>query len=129
MTDKEAAVRGYAEAFLAVAEADGALDKVVDELFWKGDAPPDQALIEEQRKKLGENLAYFAKELQGKFIAGDTPCAADFVLTPYLGYVWRIDVRKPEARLTELVPPALVEYGKRIQALPYYDKTFPAHWR
>ena len=107
----------------------GSIDKVVDELFWKGDAPPDQALIEEQRKKLGENLAYFAKELQGKFIAGDTPCAADFVLTPYLGYVWRIDVRKPEARLTELVPPALVEYGKRIQALPYYDKTFPAHWR
>jgi F-type H+-transporting ATPase subunit delta len=33
MTDKDTAVRGYAEAFLAVAEADGALDKVLEELL------------------------------------------------------------------------------------------------
>ena len=105
------------------------MDTIVDELFWKGDAPPDKEKIEEARKTLKEELEYFAKELRGKFIAGDTPCAADFVLMPVLGYVWRVDVRKPETKLVELVPAALVEYKKRIEALPYYDKTFPAHWR
>jgi len=104
-------------------------DTIIDELFWKGDAPPDMKKIGEARTKLKENLDYFAKELRGKFIAGDTPCAADFVLAPYLGYVWRIDARKPETKLAEVVPAALVEYKKRIEALPYYDKTFPAHWR
>jgi F-type H+-transporting ATPase subunit delta len=33
MTERDAVVRGYAEAFLAVAEADGALDRVVEELL------------------------------------------------------------------------------------------------
>lgn len=107
----------------------GPIDKIVEELFWKGDAAPDKDKIEESRKKLREELAYFAKELRGRFIAGDTPCAADFVLAPALGYIWRIDFRKPETKLVELVPPALAEYKKRIEALPYYDKTFPAHWR
>jgi glutathione S-transferase len=105
------------------------MDTIVDELFWKGDAPPDKEKIEEARKTLKEEFEYFAKELRGKFIAGDTPCAADFVLMPVLGYVWRVDARKPETKLVELVPAALVEYKKRIEALPYYDKTFPAHWR
>ena len=106
-----------------------AMDTIVDELFWKGDAAPDPAKIEEARKQLKEEFAYFAKELRGKFIAGDTPCAADFVLMPLLAYAWRVEFRKPETKLVELVPPALVEYKKRIEALPYYDKTFPAHWR
>ena len=105
------------------------MDTIVDELFWKGDAAPDKDKIEAARKTLKEELAYFAKELRGKFIAGDTPCAADFVMMPFLGYVSRVDFRKPETRLTELVPAELLEYKKRIEALPYYDKTFPAHWR
>ncbi len=33
MTEKDTVVHGYAEAFLAVAEADGVLDKVVEELM------------------------------------------------------------------------------------------------
>jgi len=105
------------------------MDTIVDELFWKGDAAPDTEKIEAARKMLKEELGYFAKELRGKFIAGDAPCAADFVLMPILGYVWRVEARKPETKLVELVPPALAEYKKRIEALPYYDKTFPAHWR
>ncbi len=38
MTARDAAVRGYAEAFFAVAEAEGMLDKVEDELFAFGTA-------------------------------------------------------------------------------------------
>ncbi|HUL97510.1 MAG TPA: glutathione S-transferase family protein [Usitatibacter sp.] len=107
----------------------GPIDKIVDELFWKGDAPPDKGKIEAERQLVKADLEYFAKELRGNFVAGDAPCAADFVLAPYLGYVSRIDVRKPETKLTELVPPALAAYRKRVEALPYYDKTYPAHWR
>ena len=105
------------------------IDKITDEFFWSGDKAPDMDKVAKAREVCKAELEYFAKELRGKFIDGDTPCAADYVLMPILGYVTRIDFRKPEAKLTELVPAPLAEYKKRIEALPYYDKTFPAHWR
>ena len=105
------------------------IDAITGELFFKGDAAPDMKRVEGARKRLGEELAYFANELRGKFLAGDTPCAADFVLYPYLGYVWRIGVRKPETKMDELVPAPMAEYKKRVEALPFFDKTFPPHWR
>jgi queuine tRNA-ribosyltransferase len=43
--------------------------------------------------------------------------------------VKRITFRKPETKLTELVPAAIARGPKRIEALPFFDKTFPAHWR
>ena len=104
-------------------------DPIVDELFWKGDAAPDAARVEKARTRVAEELKAFEKELDGDFLAGAEPTAADFVLAPLLGYVKRITARKPEAKLTELVPPAIEAWGKRMWALPYFDKTFPPHWR
>ena len=105
------------------------IDPITSELFFKGDAAPDQDKVAQGRKRLGEELAYFSKELRGKFLAGDAPSAADFVLYPYLGYCARVSFRKPETKLNELLPPPLADYKKRIEALPYFDKTIPAHWR
>jgi glutathione S-transferase len=105
------------------------IDAITGELFFKNDGEPDMKRVEEGRKRVSEELAYFAKELQGRFLAGDAPCAADFVLYPYLGYVWRIGVRKPETKMEELMPAPMSEYKKRVEALPYFDKTFPPHWR
>lgn len=108
----------------------GPIDRIVDEFFWKGDAAPDKEKVDEWRKSVKAELDYFAKEVRGKFVAGDAPCAADFVLYPMLGYVWRIGVRKPESGLGDSILPAtLAEYKKRVEALPYFDKTFPPHWR
>ncbi len=105
------------------------IDKIVDELFWKEGAPPDMEAVGKWREKLREELAYFARQLKGKYIAGDSLCAADFVLYPSLAYCWRINMRKPDAGLGDVMPPALADYKKRIEALPYFDKTFPPHWR
>lgn len=107
-----------------------AIDLITGELFFKeGGAPPDMDRVAKGRTRLGEELAYFSRELRGGFLAGDTPCAADFVLYPYLGYCWRIDFRKPEAGLADILPAPMADYKKRIEALPYFDKTFPPHWR
>ncbi len=58
------------------------IDPITSELFFKGDAAPDQEKIAQGRKRLGEELAYFSKELRGKFLSGEAPTAADFVLYP-----------------------------------------------
>ena len=105
------------------------IDPITSELFFKGDAAPDMEKVAQGRKRLGEELEYFSKEVRGKYLAGDAPCAADFVLYPYLGYCARVTFRKPETKLNELMPAPLAEYKKRVEALPYFDKTFPPHWR
>lgn len=107
------------------------IDVITDELFpnSEGAPPPDMDRVAKAREYLTEQLVYFAKELRGKYLAGDEPCAADFVLYPFLGFCWRINFRKPEAGMADIIPPALADYKKRIEALPYFDKTFPPHWR
>jgi len=105
------------------------LDPIVMEHFFKDGAAPDDARVAKARERVKEELAYFSRELRGKFLAGDTPTAADFVLYPEYAYVKRLTSRKPELALTELVPAPLAQWGKRIEALPYYDKTYPPHWR
>jgi glutathione S-transferase len=117
-----------------IQEMEGYLDKegidpITTEYFGKEGAPPDMERVEKARKRLEEELQYFAKEIRGKYIAGDDPSAADLVLYPWYGYVKRITFRKPETKLTDLVPPAVKAWAERIEAWPFYDKTFPAHWR
>ena len=99
------------------------------EYLFKDGAEPDAGKVAAARTRLDEELAYFAAELRGAFLAGDAPGAADFVLYPALAYVARLTVRKPETRLAERVPAALAQWARRIEALPYYDKTSPTHWR
>jgi len=117
-----------------IQEMEGYLDKegidpITHEYFGKEGAAPDLERVEKAKKRLAEELAYFANEIRGKYIAGDEPSAADLVLYPWYGYVKRIAFRKPETRLTELVPPAMKAWAERIEAWPFFDKTFPAHWR
>jgi len=117
-----------------IQEMEGYLDKegidpITHEYFGKEGAAPDLERVEKAKKRLAEELAYFAKEIRGKYIAGDEPSAADLVLYPWYGYVKRISFRKPETKLTELVPPAMKAWAERIEAWPFFDKTFPAHWR
>ncbi|HUL56261.1 MAG TPA: glutathione S-transferase family protein [Usitatibacter sp.] len=88
-----------------------AIDKIVDELFWKKEGEtPNLELVGQWRDKVRGELAYFAGELKGKFVAGDALTAADFVLYPCLGYCWRINVRRPDAGLGDVIPPALADY-------------------
>jgi glutathione S-transferase len=114
-----------AEAYLG---AEG-IDPITEEHFGKDGAPADLARVSKARERVAEELLVFARELHGPFLAGDAPGAADFVLYPWIGYVKRITVRRPDTRLVEVVPTAIAEWAERIEALSYFDKTFPPHWR
>jgi glutathione S-transferase len=105
------------------------IDPITEEYFGKEGAPPDLDRVAKAKVRLREELEYFGKELQGDYLAGAQPCAADVVLYPWIGYVNRITVRRPETKLTELVPPALAAWAKRVEAWPFFDKTFPPHWK
>lgn len=105
------------------------IDPITTELFSREAGAADMAKVEAGKAKIAAELALYADELQGDFLAGKSITAADLVLYPMIGYVKRITVRKPETKLTDTIPAKLAAWAKRIESLPYFDKTFPEHWR
>jgi glutathione S-transferase len=103
------------------------MDPITTEFFSKPE--PDMEVVAKARTRLREELEYFGKELRGDYLAGNAPSAADFVLYPLLGYCWRVNFRKPESGLADILPAPMAALKKRIESLPYFDKTFPPHWR
>src|SRR4051812_23980996 len=105
------------------------IDIITTEYFSKDGAEPDAEKIEAAKKVIREELEFFAQELKGDWLSRDGMSAADIVLYPWVAYVKRITVRKPESKLAELLPEKIVAWAKRIEALPYFEKTFPPHWK
>jgi len=103
---------------------------MAEQFFFGGEGvQPDMAVVSKARDTIAAELRSLERELKGPFFGGETPCAVDFVLAPELGYVNRIQFRKPESNVGTVVPEAMQAWHKRIQALPFYDKTFPPHWK
>jgi glutathione S-transferase len=105
------------------------IDPIVDEFFWKGDAPPDMEKVGKSRDRVREELEYFDRALAGEYLTGPALTAADLVLYPYAAYCKRITARKPEAQLAALIPERLARWAQRIETLPYFNKTYPPHWK
>ena len=102
---------------------------VIAEEYFSDGHTPDPAVVSKARDVVAAELRYLEKEMKGKFLCGETPCAADFVLAPELGYINRIQFRKPESRVGDVVPAGIKAWHERVIALPFYDKTIPSHWR
>ena len=105
------------------------LDPITTEFFGKEGAAPDMAKVEKGKQKIAEELGIFAGELEGDYFGGGAISAADLVLYPMIGYVKRITVRKPETKLDDTIPAKIADWARRIESLPFFDKTFPPHWR
>lgn len=106
------------------------LTPIYEELYLKPEGQaPDEARIAKARAKLSEELDLFGRELRGAFLAGEAPTAADFVLYPEVAYVKRIGAKKPASGLEGILPEPVAAWAARIEALPYFDMTFPPHWR
>jgi glutathione S-transferase len=105
------------------------VDKIVEELFWKNDAPPDPQVMEKARTRVSDELQYFARQLEGDYLDGKTIGAADVTLYPSVAYVKRITARKPEVKLADLIPAPIAAWAKRIESQPWFDQSFPPHWK
>ena len=111
-------------------EADLYMYKAMDELgdnLRSGGGPPDLAQIDRGRSRVSEEAAWFADELRGPFLAGEAPTLADFTLYPMLALVRRITTRLAVEPAD--LGPRLGAWMQRIEGLPYFDKTYPPHWR
>jgi glutathione S-transferase len=116
-----------------VGEADDSLYKLesdlMDKVLYRPAAERDPKQIDEAKAKLREELGYWRDYLKGDFFAGALSLA-DFAIYPYLRMSVRIEERAPGLGLKrEELPANLAAWLKRIEALPYYERTIPPHWK
>jgi glutathione S-transferase len=115
-----------------VCEADNyfapALDRVVQRVLFKSQADWDADKIDAARNGFVEELSLWHERIGGEFLAGDLS-AADFTLYPMMAMALRCEKKKPDLELRSAIPAKLGAWMRRVETLPYFSKTWPAHWK
>ncbi len=107
---------------------DAALDPLTTQAFSKKPEERDPKVIADSRKALVDELALVSRAMRGDYLAGPLS-AADYALYTLLAFVWRSEIKLPDLDADGMLTPQLALWKARIEALPYFDKTIPPHWR
>ena len=123
---------GRATARRIAAEADNYLSETVEELFNLTLYAKKPASVNEisaaQEHALSE-IAKLEKALIADYLVGEISIA-DFTAYPHVRLLQRVDERSPGKGIARnLLPPKVAGWVRRIEALPYYSKTIPPHWK
>jgi glutathione S-transferase len=107
---------------------DKAVDPVTEQAFYKKPEERDAKKLEEGRDGVIAEYALFTKAMQGDYLVGSLS-AADFAFYPLVAFMKRCEVKMPELGSDNWLTPELRLWKKRIEALPYFEKTIPPHWK
>ena len=125
-------VRQRAIARRLVREADeyfgDAMDELLHEILFKPREKWTSERIERGKQTLADELAVWETRFAGDFLAGELS-AADFTLYPLVALTLRCDKRNPDLDVQQSVGPRVSAWMKRIEALPFFRKTWPPHWK
>jgi len=83
--------------------------------------------IAQARDAFVSELEYWETAMAGDSLAGELS-AADFTLYPMIALVLRIEKRKPDLEIAARIGPKVAAWMRRIEALPYFARTWPSHW-
>jgi glutathione S-transferase len=103
-------------------------DKLLDQAWWRKPEERDAKVIAESRKAVVGELGKFASAIRGDYLAGPLS-AADFAFYPMVAFLRRAQIKLPDLDADGMLPPAIAAWKARIEALPYFDKTIPPHWK
>jgi glutathione S-transferase len=127
------AVSARALARRMAAEASSYVYPAVRQLVtrWVGrpESPMDRETLAAVKHTIADQLQLFAPAVSGGYIANDRPGAADYAIYPLVALLKRLDRRQPGESLTTLIPVELHAWSHRIEALEYFARTYPPHWK
>jgi glutathione S-transferase len=75
-----------------------------------------------------EEFDAWEPQFRGDYLAGPLS-AADLTLYPMVALALRCEYKKPDVDVRAALPPQFDGWMQRIQSLPYFSKTWPAHWK
>jgi glutathione S-transferase len=126
-------IRGRAVVRRLVQESDhcfmAALDPLLRTVLFTPRERWDEAAIAAAREGFAAELRFWETGMGDAFLAGAQPSAADFTLYPHIALGLRIDKRKPDVDVAGLVGPRFGAWMRRVEALPFLERTIPPHWR
>ena len=103
------------------------MDVLGEQIFFTPDPNKrDLQAIAAARKLCSAELSRLENELRGPFFGGEQPGAADYTVYPMVALLARMESKYE--KMFELGPKTQA-WKKRIEALPFYGKTYPPHWR
>jgi len=107
---------------------DPAVDPVIRQAFFVKPEERDPDKIATGRQAVADEFALFSKAMRGEFLAGPLS-AADFAFYPLVAFAKRCELKLPDLGFDSLITPELAAWKKRIEALPFFDRTIPPHWK
>ena len=125
-------VRLRATARRKIREADEyvahAMERLADQVLFTADAERNASEIAEARAALVSELDAIERDMTGNYLVGELG-AADFTVYPILALALRMERRKADLGIAKALGPRTLAWMKRIEALPYFMKTYPPHWK
>ena len=106
-----------------------AFDPLIDQIFFTPQDQWDLGAIEKAHAKLVEELRRWEDLPAADFLAGKEPSAADFAAYPHLALGLRLEKKKPDLDVRGGLGPRLRAWMARVEALPFFQKTWPPHWK
>ncbi|HVS15737.1 MAG TPA: glutathione S-transferase family protein, partial [Thermoanaerobaculia bacterium] len=103
------------------------MERLVRQVFHLPPEGRDASEIAAGSAALAEELAFWERVLAGDFLAGELS-AADHALYPMIGLSLRMERLELAAVVDAAIGPKVRAWMRRIEALPYFAKTWPAHW-
>jgi glutathione S-transferase len=125
-------VRDRARVRRLVCEADNyfapALNRLVQRVLFTSPEEWNAERITAARDEIVAELGRWALALDGDYFAGPLS-AADFSLYPMTALALRCERKQPDLGLRERIPPRINAWMQGVEILPYFRKTWPAHWK
>lgn len=107
-----------------------ALEGMVEQILFKDDESRwDLSAIAKHRGDFLQELATFERYLGSDGFLVGAAGAADFTLYPLIALALRLERRKPDLGVAGRLGPKLSAWMKRVEALRYFAKTYPPHWK
>ena len=78
--------------------------------------------------KKPEFLAINPGEIRGEYLAGPVS-AADYTLYPMVAIALRCEKKQPDLGLRAALPERINAWMQGVEMLPFFPRTWPAHWK
>jgi len=102
---------------------------LVSNLYFKSDeADWNEEAVAGASDSIKKELEYYEGRVREDSFFGDIT-AADLAIYPMAAHLKRFDMRRPASELDAAIGPKFRRLMKRIESQPYFDKTFPSHWK
>ena len=105
-----------------------AMEKLVDQVLFTTPEKWEADKINEGRQGVAKELLLWDSLIRGDYLAGALS-AADFTLYPLIALTLRMEKRKPDLDVRSAIGTKIAAWMKRIESLPYLQKTWPPHWK